>query len=136
MTFAKHLKQIMETKNLTQTQLAVNSGLSKASVNQLLSGKQNPTDKTLNKLAQALECTPEHLIPKDDPDSVPLQVQPDQKNVPVEVAARRLGKSDQFVRVALQRGLAPFGFATKISGDKYSYHISPKLFEQYQGVAR
>lgn len=132
MTFAKHLKQIMEQKNLTQTQLATRSGLSKASISQLLSGKQNPTERALHKLAHALECSPEHLIPTNDPAN---EGQPDQKNIPVEVAARRLGKSDQFVRIALQRGLAPFGFATKISGAKYSYHISPKLFEQYQGGA-
>lgn len=128
MTFAKHLKQIMEQMNLTQTQLAADSGLSKASISQLLSGKQKPTDKTLHKLAQALECSPGYLEPMEVMDDEPYQ-----KNIPVEVAAKLLGKSDQFVRIALQRGLAPFGFATKISGHKYSYHISPALFTKYQG---
>lgn len=128
MTFARHLKQIMEAKDLTQTQLAADSGLSKASISQLLSGRQKPSDKALHKLAQALECSPGHLEPVEVMDD-----ELDQKNIPVEVAAKLLGKSEQFVRVALQRGLAPFGFATKITGDKYSYHISPKLLEQYQG---
>lgn len=128
MTFARHLKQIMEAKDLTQTQLAADSGLSKASISQLLSGKQKPTDKTLHKLAQALECAPDHLEPAEVTED-----ELNQKNIPVEVAAKLLGKSDQFVRIALQRGLAPFGFATKISGNKYSYHISPALFTKYQG---
>ena len=42
MTFARHLKQIMVMKDINQTQLATRSGLSKASISQLLSGKQNP----------------------------------------------------------------------------------------------
>lgn len=55
-----------------------------------------------------------------------------EKNMSVKEAAQRMGKSEQFVRIGLQRGLIPFGFAVKCSG-KYSYHISPKLFEEYLG---
>jgi len=48
-------------------------------------------------------------------------------------AAKMLGKSRQFVRVALQRGIAPFGFAVKLSGERFSYHISPKKLNEYIG---
>jgi transcriptional regulator with XRE-family HTH domain len=133
MTFARHLKQIMTMKDMTQTQLATRSGLSKASISQLLSGKQNPTERALVMLAEALECSPEYLTPKDDQPISSEEIKVPPKNIPVEVAAKLLGKSEQFVRVALQRGLAPFGFATRITGQKYSYHISPKQLEQYQG---
>lgn len=44
-----------------------------------------------------------------------------------------IGKSEQFVRIGLQRGILPFGSAVKTSS-KYSYYISPKLFEEYTGV--
>ena len=54
-------------------------------------------------------------------------------NITINQAAKELGKSPQFVRVALQNGVAPFGFATKVSGDKYDYHISPKLLREYIG---
>ncbi|NLG58525.1 MAG: helix-turn-helix domain-containing protein [Clostridiales bacterium] len=132
MTFAKHLKAIMATRTMTQTQLAALSGLSKASISQYLSGKTNPTESALEKIAAALDCTVDYLsIPPEAPYvSTPPA---DLKNLPVADAARLLGKSEQFVRVTLQRGLAPFGFATRITGNKYSYHISPKLFEEYQG---
>jgi hypothetical protein len=53
----------------------------------------------------------------------------------VEEAARLLGKSKQFVRVSLQSGRAPFGFAVKVTGDRFSYHISPKKFNEYMGGA-
>lgn len=55
------------------------------------------------------------------------------KSMTVKEAAEILGKSQQFVRVALQRGLLPFGTAVKLSS-KWTYYISPaKLFE-YAGV--
>lgn len=44
-------------------------------------------------------------------------------------AAKLLDKSPQFVRIGLQRGVLPFGYAVKMSS-KWTYHISEaKLFE-------
>lgn len=48
-------------------------------------------------------------------------------------AAQKMNKSPQFVRIGLQRGILPFGHAIKISKEKYSYYISPKLFYEYVG---
>lgn len=53
-------------------------------------------------------------------------------NIKVEKAAQIMGKSQQFVRVGLQRGLLPFGTAIKMSS-MWTYHISPKLFYDYVG---
>ncbi len=132
MTFVRHLKGIMETRNMTQTQLSALSGLSKASISQYLSGKNKPTMAALEKLAVALECTVDYLTTPEDIPKIDTSIE-ELKNVPIANAAKLLGKSEQFVRVSLQRGLAPFGFATKITGNKYSYHISPKQFKDYQG---
>lgn len=52
--------------------------------------------------------------------------------ITVKEAAKIMGKSQQFVRVGLQRGLLPFGTAFKMS-NKYSYYISPKKFYEYVG---
>ena len=50
-------------------------------------------------------------------------------------AAKLMQKSPQFIRVGLQLGILPFGNALKIPGkSKYSYYISPKLFEEYTGI--
>lgn len=49
--------------------------------------------------------------------------------------ARIMGKSDEFVRVGLQRGLLPFGYAVKLPNrQKYTYYINPKQFQNYLGV--
>lgn len=51
---------------------------------------------------------------------------------PADVA-EALGISAQTVRVALQQGLFPFGWAVKTSRNRYVYAISPKLFDEYLG---
>lgn len=53
-------------------------------------------------------------------------------NIKVADAARLMGKSQQFVRVGLQRGLLPFGTAIKMSS-MWTYHISPEKFCEYMG---
>ena len=47
----------------------------------------------------------------------------------VKEAAKLLGKSEQFIRIGLQRGILPFGHAVKMSS-KWTYHISDfKVYE-------
>ena len=59
----------------------------------------------------------------------------EKRRITVQDAAKLMGKSEMFIRIGLQRGILPFGTALKIDGkSKYSYHISPKLFEEYLGT--
>lgn len=50
----------------------------------------------------------------------------------VKEAAKRLGKSEQFVRVGLQQGIFDFGYAVKMSSI-WTYHISEKKLNDYMG---
>lgn len=50
----------------------------------------------------------------------------------VSECAKLLGKSEQFVRIGLQRGILPFGYAVKMSS-KWTYHISKIKVEEYIG---
>jgi len=54
------------------------------------------------------------------------------KKMSIRVASQILGKSQQFVRIGLQRNILPFGYAIKMSSI-WTYHISPKLFQEYIG---
>lgn len=132
MTFAQRLKQAMDERNMNQSELSALTGIGKSSVSQYLSGKNEPTDKRLEEIADALECSVAFLNgltpcsdPTDDLNGL--------KNVPVKVAAERLGKSEQYIRVGLQRNRLPFGTAVKLSS-RFSYHISPKLLDEYIGA--
>lgn len=130
MSFASNLKTAMDERRMTQSELSALSGIGKSSISQYLSGKNQPKNTVVQKLADALETTVEYLEGKyESPD-----INPAFPNVPVEQAAKLLGKSKQFVRVALQRGIAPFGFAVKVSGEKWSYHISPRKLNEYIGA--
>lgn len=51
----------------------------------------------------------------------------------VTECAKLLKKSPQFVRVGIQRGILPFGYAVKISGERYTYHISKHKVYEYLG---
>lgn len=54
-------------------------------------------------------------------------------NIKVSDAAKVLGKSEQFVRIGLQRNILPIGTAVQMSS-KWTYHISPKLLQEYTGT--
>lgn len=51
----------------------------------------------------------------------------------IKEASKRMRKSEQFVRIGLQRGTLPFGTAVKVSPKRWSYHISEGLFKAYMG---
>lgn len=56
------------------------------------------------------------------------------QNVTVAETARILGKSEQFVRIGLQRQLLPIGTALQMSeSGRWNYHISRKKLEEYIG---
>lgn len=48
------------------------------------------------------------------------------------LASKLMGKTPQFVRIGLQKGILPIG--TAIKNGKWNYYISPKLFENYTGI--
>lgn len=48
----------------------------------------------------------------------------------VNEAARRMGASPQFVRIGLQQGKFPFGYALKMS-TRWTYWISRERFDAY-----
>lgn len=127
MSFASNLKVMMNERNVTQVELAYAIGKGKSSVSQYLSGKNIPKEDVQKKIAEVLDCTVDALNGETS-----AKIEDGMKNVSVVEAARILGKSPQFVRVALQTGAAPFGVAVKMSSH-YTYHISPKKLAEYIG---
>ena len=126
MSFAKQLFCAMSDMGISQAELAKRIGKGKSSVSQYLSGKNVPKYDVQNKIAEVLGCTVEFL----NQETVDVSDLCEVNNVSVAECARRIGKSEQFVRVALQTGVAPFGFAVK-NKSVYSYHISPKKLNEY-----
>lgn len=56
-----------------------------------------------------------------------------EEKVTIREAAKRLHKSEQFVRIGLQRNILPFGVAMQISNKKWTYYISPGKLREFIG---
>lgn len=55
--------------------------------------------------------------------------------VTIKKAALLMNKSEQFLRICIQRGSLPIGNAEKMPGSsRYNYYISPKLLSDYTGI--
>ena len=50
-------------------------------------------------------------------------------------AAKLMGASEQFIRIGLQRGILPFGYAIQMSRKRYTYVIIKQKFIEYTGIA-
>lgn len=125
MTFNQELKKAMDRKEITQKQLSDLTGLGKSSISQYISGKNEPSEKNKKKLMDALNVEADFL---EESESQPECT----NNIPISIAAEKLGKSKQFIRVGLQQGIFSFGYAVKMSG-RFTYHISPLKFKEYVG---
>ena len=52
----------------------------------------------------------------------------------IEEVAELMNVSKQFVRVAIQQGLFPWGTAVRVSGGRYTYFISRQKFTEHTGI--
>ncbi len=64
-TFANRLRSIMETKNVSQEQLALLTGVSQPAISNMLNRKCRPQRRTVVRLAQALEVNEDELWSAD-----------------------------------------------------------------------
>lgn len=111
----------MNEKGISQAELSRLTGLQRSSISQYLSGRNTPRQKALDAIAGALGVTAADLSSGE-------------KKITVKTAAELMGVSEQFVRVAMQQKQLPIGTAVKLTGSKYTYYISPKLFTEYTGI--
>ncbi len=125
--FNVRLNNIMAERNINRQDLADGIEKSKSTVSQYLSSKQQPSRPTFEKICEFLDVEPQYFTTEEHDIDVFI------KQVPVKDCAKMLGKSEQFIRESLKRGKATFGFATKMASGTFSYHISPKLLNEYIG---
>lgn len=129
--FAERLRCAMEQAGMSQSALAEQSGASKAAISQYLSGKNIPSPDRIKALADATGVTFSYLLGYEKTAPV---TRPFVRKVSVRDAARCMGKSEQFIRIGLQRGFLPFGNAVPGTSVRWSYYISPAKFRDYVGA--
>ena len=133
-SFSDRLKHAMNQANMSQTILSEKSGCSKAAISQYLSGKNTPGPAKVEALANVLGVQSGFLMGFEVPpvDIAPVPI----TRIGTRTAARCLGKSEQFVRIGLQRGFLPFGNAVPGEGERWNYYINPEKFKDYVGADR
>ena len=57
-----------------------------------------------------------------------------QNNMTIAEASALMGVSRQFIRVGLQKGILPFGYAVQVSADRFTYFISRQKFLEHTGI--
>ena len=53
----------------------------------------------------------------------------------ISETARLMNVSEQFIRIGLQRGVFPWGYAVKMSS-RWTYFISPEKFTEHTGIKK
>lgn len=129
-TFAEHLRCVMNHAGMNQVTLSERTGASRAAISQYLSGKNTPSYERIKILAKAVGVPVEYLTGQITDLGFPTHRI---VKVTVRGAARCLGKSVDFVRIGLQQGILPFGVAVPGRGGKWNYDIRPDKFREYVG---
>lgn len=59
---------------------------------------------------------------------------PNENKLTIAEAAELMGVSQQFVRVGLQKGIFPWGYAVQVTAKRYTYFISKQKFYEALGL--
>ena len=106
-TFAKRLKYAMDQSRMKQSELAEKSGAPRSAISQYLSGRDIPGPERMRALADATSVSLGFLTGEEKPRAGTEP--PPVKKISTAAAARCLGKSNQFVRVASNVAASPSG---------------------------
>lgn len=129
MSFAEKLNQLMKETGLTQSKLHDLTGIGKSSISQYLSGKNEPSRDRKREITRALGVKEDYFDTFEPLTAIQRDLS---TNVPVQVIARLMGKSKEWVMQGLRDGVFPWGYAVKMT--KWSYFISPLKFTEYTGI--
>lgn len=128
MKFSKKLASALEELELSQVEACRLTGVSKPAMSQYLSGINVPPKAKQEHIAEALGLEKDVFESREDTDIYDEEV----FDVPVEVAAKLLGKSREFVEKGLQQGRLSYGDAVHLK--KWSYYISSIKFYEKTGI--
>ncbi len=127
--FKDLLKQVADERGMNNAVLAKALDVAPASVGYYLSGKVNPPDKKKEQFALSLGLDADFFKRGEiDKDIAVIGYK-----LPIDMAARLMGISDDTLRKGLQDGVFPFGYAVKTS-KKWTFWISAPRFTQETGI--
>lgn len=126
--FSKKLASALEELELSQVEACRLTGVSKPAMSQYLSGVNVPPKAKQERIAKALGLEKDFFENREDTNLEDEEV----FNVLVEVAAKAMGKSREFVEQGLQQQRFDFGYAVQMN--EWSYFISSAKFYEKTGI--
>lgn len=124
MNFRDKLKKAMKDHSWKQVDVASMTGRSVSTISNWLSGKQIPTETRCDDIASALGLPVDYF--REDRST-------DFKRITIEQTAKILGVGKDTVRLGLQQGVFPWGYAVQTSAG-WTYIINGPKLEQVEGV--
>lgn len=95
-----NLKALRESKKITQTQLGEHIGAKKSAISLWESGKRQPDQETLVRLANFFEVTIDYLLGRDD--SVPIENTPADDSLTEQIMAKARMMNEEELRQLLR----------------------------------
>lgn len=120
------MARLMTERHMTQTDLARDTGIGRASICQYLSGTCKPTAKNRQKLADALAVTVAQLDPSAEQRDAVTAGTATIYRMSVRAAARVMRVSEETIRKGIQQNIFPWGYAVKTSDKEFTYIINGK----------
>lgn len=90
----KKILEIREIKGISQQQLALKAGLSKALITHIETGKRYPSGKALQKIIEALEITEDEILTEEVKNEYIKKIAEEAKPSEVIRAYRQIIKND------------------------------------------
>jgi len=129
---AERLREAIDNARMNQSELAACAGISKASISQYLSGKNEPKPQVIAKLAEILQVDEAWLNGQTDEPTLnkPRILRP-------KDAAKILNSNADSVRIRMQKDLfkPSIGTACKLNGNRYSYEIYPEKLAVFLNIS-
>lgn len=127
----ERLREAMDNVRMNQSELAACAGVSKASISQYLSGKNEPKHQVILKFAEILQVDEAWLNGQtDEPTMDKLRI------LRPHEAAKILNSNPSSVRIRMQKDLfkPSIGTACKLTGNRFSYEIYPEKLAAYLNI--
>lgn len=134
MKFSEKLKQAMQQLGINQAQVVGMTGKSKGSISMYLNDKTVPSEQVQSDIAVSLGLAPDYFE-QEDTVTASLKESGTISRIKTEDAAKLLGIDKRTLRLGLQQGVFPWGYAIRTSEHRWAYFINARRFAEIEGVA-
>jgi transcriptional regulator with XRE-family HTH domain len=138
MEFNEKLRVTMQELNISQRQLVSMTGIGKSSISQYINGRNTPNEIRQRHIALSLGLPEDYflqgVIRVQPPEIVNVSGIARIRTLTVRDTAKIMGIGTQKLERGMQQRLYSWGYATRMSENRWSYWINANNFAKVEGV--